>query len=100
MNQPSTSGVKTFTIMNVHLRPDDAYQESINLRHVIEDFITRHPEYFSQTPTSHAEALIQNVQNPTSQNKPRLNTQHPILIMGDFNADCTYISISQQEQLR
>ncbi|CAF3901435.1 unnamed protein product, partial [Rotaria sp. Silwood1] len=47
--------------MNVHLRPDDAYQELINMRHVIEDFIIRHPEYFSQTPTSHAEALEQNV---------------------------------------
>ncbi|CAF3258561.1 unnamed protein product [Rotaria socialis] len=86
--------------MNVHLRPDDAYQESVNMRHVIEDFIIRHPEYFSQTATSYAEAIIQNVENPTSQNKPSLHTQHPILIVGDFNADCTYISLARQDQLR
>ncbi|CAM4751690.1 unnamed protein product [Rotaria magnacalcarata] len=113
VKKPGKSGVKTFTIMsddsemfiteytmNVHLRPDDAYQESVNMRHVIEDFIIRHPEYFSQTTTSYAEAIIQNVENPTSQNKPSLNTQHPILIVGDFNADCTYISLAQQDQLR
>jgi len=100
VKKPGKSGIKIFTIMNVHFRPDDAYQESINMRHVIKDFIIRHPEYFSETSKSYAEALKQNVLNPTAQKKPSLKTQHPILIVGDFNADCTYISAKNQQLLR
>jgi hypothetical protein len=94
------SGVKLFTIMDVHLRPDAAYQELLDMRHVIEDFITKHPQYFDQTSTSFQQALDQNVVDATASNKPSLKTNHPILIVGDFNADCTYISATRQASLQ
>jgi len=100
VKKPGKSGVKLFTIMDVHLRPDKAYQELLSMRHVIEDFIAENPMYFSQTSTSHAEALAQNVVNATINNKPSLKTNHPIMIAGDFNADCNYISLTRQKLLR
>jgi len=86
--------------MDVHLRPDAAYQELLDMRHVIEDFIEKHPQYFDQTATSYEEALEENVIDATEDNLPSLKTNHPILIVGDFNADCTYISARRQELLR
>ena len=86
--------------MDVHLRPDDAYAELLSMRQVIEDFITKNPQYFDQTPSSLQEALAQNVVGATASNKPSLKTNHPILIIGDFNADCTYISATRQKTLR
>jgi len=86
--------------MDVHLRPDDAPQELIYMRRVIEDFIEKHPQYFDQTKTSLNDALEQNVVDATIDNKPSLKTDHPILIIGDFNADCTYMSPSRQQSLR
>ena len=86
--------------MDVHLRPDAAYQELLDMRHVIEDFIEKHPQYFDQTATSYEEALEENVIGATEDNLPSLKTNHPILIVGDFNADCTYISARRQELLR
>lgn len=86
--------------MDVHLRPDGAYQELLDMRHVIEDFIEKHPQYFDQTATSYQEALEQNVVDATLENLPSLKSNHPILIVGDFNADCTYISPRRQELLR
>ena len=100
VKQPIQSRVELFTVMDVHLRPDRAYDELLAMRHVIEDFISTHPQYFEQTQTSFAEALEQNVVNASAENKPSLKTNHPILIVGDFNADCTYISNRRQELLR
>jgi len=100
VKKPGKSGIKLFTIMNVHLRPDAAYKELLDMRHVIEDFISQHPQYFDHTSTSHAEALEQNVVDATPLNKPSLKTNHPILIAGDFNADCAYISPRRQQLLR
>jgi len=100
VKKPGQSGVKLFTIMDVHLRPDAAYKELLNMRQVIEDFITEHPQYFDQTATSFDEALEQNVVGATIQNKPSLKSNHPILIVGDFNADCSYISPKRQQTLR
>jgi len=98
--KPGKSGVKLFTIMDVHLRPDDAFKELLDMRHVIEDFITIRPQYFDQSSTSLNDALEQNVVDATIDNKPSLKTNHPILIVGDFNADCSYISPKRQELLR
>ncbi|UJR28712.1 hypothetical protein I4U23_009941 [Adineta vaga] len=95
-----SSGVKYFTIMDVHLRPDSAYQELIDMRRVIRDFIIKNTRYFTDTSTSLAQALAQNVIDATASNKPSLKTNHPILIIGDFNADCSYISLKRQETLR
>jgi len=100
VKKPGKSGVKLFTIMDVHLRPDAAYQELLDMRHVIEDFITLHPQYFDQTSKSLKNALEQNVVDATIDNKPSLKSPHPILIVGDFNADCTYISPARQESLQ
>jgi len=100
VKKPGKSGVKLFSVMNVHLRPDEAYVETCNLRYVLEDFIAKHPQYFDETATSYAEALLENVENPTVNNKPSLETNHPIIILGDFNADCSYISLKRQELLR
>jgi len=100
VKKPGKSGVKLFTIMDVHLKPTAAYQELLDMRHVIKDFITKNPQYFDQTSTSLEEALEQNVVGATETNKPSLKTNHPILIIGDFNADCSYISPSRQESLR
>jgi hypothetical protein len=86
--------------MDVHLRPDAAYKELLEMRHVIEDFIETHRQYFDQSAGSYEAALEQNVVNATILNKPSLKTNHPILIVGDFNADCTYISPKRQELLR
>jgi hypothetical protein len=86
--------------MDVHLRPDAAYRELLDMRHVIEDFIIDNPQYFDQTSTSLQDALRQNVVNATVNNKPSLKTNHPILIVGDFNADCTYISATRQKSLQ
>ena len=86
--------------MNLHLRPDDAYTELLAMRHVINDFIHRHPQYFDQTATSYRDALKQNVINGTLDHKPSLKTAHPIIIVGDLNADCSYISLKRQESLR
>jgi len=98
--KPVKSGVRLFTIMNAHLRPDDAYQELLDMRYVIEDFIMNHPQYFDQSATSLSDALEQNVINATADNKPSLKTNHPILIVGDLNADCSYISPKRQAILR
>lgn len=86
--------------MDVHLRPDQAYSELLNMRVVIEDFIIKNPQYFVSSPTSLDEALEQNVINATIDNKPSLKTDHPIMIIGDFNADCSYISLRRQLLLR
>jgi len=86
--------------MDVHLRPDAAYRELLDMRHVIKDFIIDNPQYFDQTSTSLQDALRQNVVNATVNNKPSLKTNHPILIVGDFNADCTYISATRQKSLQ
>jgi endonuclease/exonuclease/phosphatase family metal-dependent hydrolase len=100
VKKPGKSGVKLFTVMDVHLRPNAAYQELLDMRHVIEDFITKHPQYFDQTSSSLQEALDQNVVGATADNKPSLKTNHPILIVGDYNADCTYISATRQASLQ
>ena len=100
VKNPGKSGVKYFTIMNAHLRPRTAYHELLTMRYVIEDFIIENPQYFDQTATSFNDALEQNVINATSDNKPSLKTDHPILIVGDLNADCSYISNRRQKQLR
>jgi len=100
VKKPGKSGVKLFTVMDVHLRPTAAYQELLDMRHVIEDFIATHPQYFDQTATSLKDALEQNVVDATADNLPRLKTNHPILIAGDLNADCTYISNTRQHTLQ
>ncbi|CAF0742916.1 unnamed protein product [Adineta steineri] len=100
VTKPGSSGVRYFTIMDVHLRPDSAYQELLDMRRVIHDFILKNPRYFTDTSTSLSQALAANVIGATSTNKPNLKTNHPILIMGDFNADCTYISLTRQGTLR
>jgi hypothetical protein len=100
VKKPGKSGVKLFTVMDVHLRPDAAYKELLDMRVAIKDFITKHPQYFDQSATSLNDALKQNVINATIENKPSLKTNHPILIVGDFNADCSYISLKRQESLR
>ena len=94
------SRVRFFTIIDVHLRPDAAYLEFLHLRHVIRDFILRNAQYFTTTSSSLAEAIAANVIDATASNKPHLKTDHPILLVGDFNADCSYISASRQETLR
>jgi hypothetical protein len=86
--------------MDVHLRPDAAYQELLHMRSVIRDFILKNPAYFTQTSTSLAQALAQNVIDATTSHKPSLKTDHPILIIGDLNADCSYISLTRQQTLR
>jgi hypothetical protein len=86
--------------MNVHLRPDSAYQELLDMRYVIEDFILINPQYFTDSSTSVDQALVQNVIDATATNKPSLKTNHPILIIGDLNADCSYISLKRQQSLR
>lgn len=95
-----SSGIRYFSVMNAHLRPDSAYQELLDMRHIIQDFITGFPQYFIDASTSLAQALAQNVINATATNKPSLKTNHPILIVGDLNADCSYISLTRQELLR
>jgi hypothetical protein len=100
VKKPGKSGVKLFTIMDVHLRPDAAYKELLDMRSVIEDFITIHPQYFDQTSKSLKDALEQNVVGATIDNKPSLKSPHPILIIGDFNADCSYISPTRQASLQ
>lgn len=86
--------------MDVHLRPDDAYFELLHMRWVIRDFILKNPQYFSQTSSSLATAIASNVIDATADNKPSLKTDHPILIIGDLNADCAYISATRQRSLR
>jgi endonuclease/exonuclease/phosphatase family metal-dependent hydrolase len=100
VKKPGKSGVKLFTVMDVHLRPDDAFTELLAMRRVIEDFIANHPQYFDQTSKSFNDALEGNVIDATADNKPHLKSNHPILIVGDFNADCTYISPTRQNLLR
>lgn len=100
VKKPGKSGVKLFSVMDVHLRPDAAYKELLDMRHVVEDFIAIHPQYYDQTATSYEDALEQNVVDATIDNKPSLKSNHPILIVGDFNADCSYISLTRQELLR
>lgn len=100
VKKPDQSGVKLFSVMNVHLRPDRAFDELLSMRHVIDDFIRRHPEYFTNENTKLEDVLAQNVINASAEFKPTLKTNHPILIVGDFNADCTYISARRQDQLR
>jgi hypothetical protein len=100
VKKPGKSGVKLFSIMDVHLRPDKAYVELLHMRQVIEDFIENHPQYFDQSKTSYQDALEQNVVGATIDNKPSLKSNHPILIVGDFNADCSYISPKRQQTLR
>ncbi len=95
-----SSGIKFFTIMDVHLRPDSAYYELIAMRYVILDFILKNPRYFTDASTSLAQVLEQNVIGATASHKPSLKTNHPILIIGDFNADCSYISLARQQSLR
>jgi hypothetical protein len=100
VNKPGKSNVQLFTIMNVHLRPESAYEELLAMRYVIEDFIADNRQYFNYSATALNDALEQNVVDATVDNKPTLNTAHPILIVGDFNADCRYISKKRQELLR
>ncbi len=100
MTKRGSSGIKYFTIMDLHLRPDSAYQELLDMRHVIRDFIIANPQYFIDASTTLAQALAQNVIDATDTNKPSLKTNHPILIIGDLNADCSYISLKRQESLR
>ena len=95
-----SSGILYFTIMDVHLQPSAAYQELLHMRLVIQDFIMKNPQYFTQSSTSLAAALAANVIGATDSRKPSLKTDHPILIVGDFNADCTYISANRQKSLR
>jgi len=92
---PKKSNVQFFTIMNMHLRPTEALPEMIKLRYVIDEFIRKHPQYFSGT-----DALAQNVIDGTATNKPHLKTNHPIILVGDMNADCSYISAKRQLELR
>lgn len=100
VKEAQKSNVRLFTVMNVHLRPDKAYEELLAMRYVIRDFIADNPHYFDQDENSFEDALAQNVINATIDNKPSLKTRHPILIVGDFNADCSYISARRQELLR
>jgi hypothetical protein len=100
VTKAGSSGVKFFTIMDVHLRPDSAYPELLAMRYVIRDFILKNPRYFSDATTSVLQALEQNVIGATASDKPSLKTNHPILIIGDCNADCSYISLKRQESLR
>ncbi|CAF2777001.1 unnamed protein product [Rotaria sp. Silwood2] len=100
VTKKGTSGIKYFTIMNLHSKPTAAYQELLDMRYVIEDFILKNAQYFSETSTSLATASAQNVINATSTHKPSLRTNHPILIIGDLNADCSYVSMTRQQSLR
>jgi hypothetical protein len=100
VTKPGSSGIKYFTIMDVHLRPDAAYQELLDMRYVIQDFIITNSQYFTDTSASLAQVLAENVISATATNKPSLKTNHPILIIGDMNADCAYISLKRQESLR
>ena len=86
--------------MGVHLRPDSAYVELLHMRWVIRDFILKNPQYFTDTSSSFADAIASNVVDATADNKPSLKTNHPILIIGDLNADCSYISATRQKLLR
>ena len=86
--------------MDVHLKPEAAYNELLKMRLVVQDFITKNPQYFTESPTSLAEALAANVIDATETQKPTLKSDHPILIMGDFNADCRYISATRRRSLR
>ncbi|CAF0819612.1 unnamed protein product [Didymodactylos carnosus] len=78
--------------------PDDALKETIHLRKAIDDFIRKHPQYFNNGLIT--DILEQNVIDATATNKPSLKTNHPILLVGDFNADCSYISLKRQQELR
>ncbi|CAF4301931.1 unnamed protein product [Rotaria socialis] len=109
-NRESTSGVKLIDNYlyddksNYFERPPfigafQLNQELIDIRHVIRDFILQNPQYFSQTSTSLAQALSENVVDAAASHKPRLKTNHPILIVGDCNADCSYISLTRQQSL-
>jgi len=100
VTKAGSSGVKYFSIMDVHLRPTSAYQELLYMRYVIRDFILKNPRYFTDASTSVSQALAQNVIGATASNKPSLKTNHPILIAGDLNADCSYISLTRQQSLR
>ena len=100
MKSPGSSRLTYFTIMDVHLRPDAAYVELLHMRWVIRDFILKNPQYFSQTSSSLANAIASNVIDATAEHKPSLKTDHPILIIGDLNADCSYISATRQKSLR
>jgi len=95
VKNPKKSKIDYFTIMNMHLRPDEAYPEMIKLRYVIDEFITKNPQYFIGT-----DAKNQNVLEATATNKPHLKTNHPIILVGDMNADCSYISLKKQQELR
>jgi len=98
VKQPHKSAIDYFTVMNVHLRPDDALKETIHLRKAIDDFIRKHPQYFNNGAI--ANIVEQNVIDATETNKPSLKTNHPIILVGDFNADCSYISLKRQQELR
>jgi hypothetical protein len=96
----NTSNIKYFTVMNAHLRPKAAYQELIDMRRVIFDFILRNPEYFGDTVSSLIDVITDNVIDANIDVKPNMRTNHPILIIGDLNADCAYISQTRQRSLR
>jgi hypothetical protein len=100
VTKSGSSGIKYFTIMDVHLRPNSAYQELLDMRYVIEDFISTNSQYFTDTSASLAQVLAENVISATATHKPSLKTNHPILIIGDMNADCAYISLKRQQSLR
>ena len=76
VTKAGASGIKFFTIMDVHLRPDTAYHELLAMRYVIRDFILKHPQYFSDASTSVAQVLEQNVIGATSSHKPSLKANH------------------------
>ena len=75
MKEPQKSNVRLFTVMDVHLRPDKAYEELLAMRYVIEDFIRDNPQYFDHDETSLDDALAQNAINATIDNKPSLKFQ-------------------------
>ncbi|CAF3707409.1 unnamed protein product [Rotaria socialis] len=79
-NRESTSGVK---LIDNYLYDDKS------------NYFERPP----QTSTSLAQALSENVVDAAASHKPRLKTNHPILIVGDCNADCSYISLTRQQSL-
>ncbi|CAM4854235.1 unnamed protein product [Rotaria socialis] len=79
-NRESTSGVK---LIDNYLYDDKS------------NYFERPP----QTSTSLAQALSENVVDAAASHKPSLKTNHPILIVGDCNADCSYISLTRQQSL-
>ena len=100
MKKVGASGITHFTIMDVHLKPKAAHKELLMMRLVVQDFISKNPQYYNQSSKSLAEALAANVIGATETQVPSLKSDHPILIVGDFNADCRYISATRLRLIR